>query len=574
MSRGVDVLDYAITGGTVVDGTGKAGFRADVGIKDGRIAELGKLESGAARTVQADGLVVSPGFVDPHTHYDAQLFWDPLATPSSWHGVTTVIAGNCGFTLAPLKERDADYIRRMMAQVEGMPLSGLEQGVPWSWDSFAEYLDALEGTTAVNAGFLVGHSALRRYVLGKDFARDTNPHERAQMLELLDQSLTAGGLGLSTSRSYTHTDGDGQPVPSRFASEEELLALCEVVGRHDGMSLALITAGCIERFDDHEVEYLARLSEVARSPINWNALGISSEEPARVEHQLRPSRRAREIGGRILALTMPVYADNNVSFLTFCRLWHIPGWRDVLDLEVPEKIQRLQDPAVRQDLLQKALASRWAMLADFSRYTVGDVFADSNAGYRNRMVGDIAAERGEDPFTTIVEIAVADGLRTVLWPPPFADTEADWELRREVWQDPDVLIGGSDAGAHVDRMLGSTYPTRFLADCLRGRQLLPMEHAVRLMTDIPARLFGLRDRGRIALGYHADTVVFDPDRVGAGPIRTCLDLPGGGKRLVADPEGIAWVSVNGREATVDGRPTGEPAGTLLRSGRDTSAAAR
>jgi N-acyl-D-aspartate/D-glutamate deacylase len=574
MDKGVDMLDYAITGGTVVDGTGAAGFRANVGIKDGRIVEVGELQSEAARTVPADGLVVGPGFIDPHTHYDAQLFWDPSATPSCWHGVTTVIAGNCGFTLAPLKDRDADYIRRMMAQVEGMPLSGLEQGVPWSWESFAQYLDALDGTTAVNAGFLVGHSALRRYVLGEDFGRDTNEEERTQMRQVLDQSLAAGGLGLSTSRSYTHTDGEGDPVPSRWASEEELFALCEVVGRHDGMSLALITAGCIERFDDHEVEYLARLSEVARSPINWNALGISSQEPERVEHQLRPSRRAREIGGRIMALTMPVWADNNVSFLTFCRLWHIPGWREVLDLDVAEKMRRLQDPTVRQQLLEKALASRWAMLVDFSHYTVGDVFSESNAGYRNRMVGDIAAERGEDPFTTIVNIVVADELRTVLWPPPFADTEADWKLRRDAWEDPEILIGGSDAGAHIDRMLGSTYPTRFLADCIRGRQLLPMERAVQLMTDVPARLFGLRDRGRVAVGQHADIVVFDPERVGAGPVRTTHDLPGGGKRLIADPEGVAWVSVNGREAIVDGRRSGDLAGTLLRSGRDTSASAR
>jgi N-acyl-D-aspartate/D-glutamate deacylase len=568
------MLDYAIRGGTIVDGTGHAGFRGDVGIKDGRIVQLGRLEDSAARTLDVDGLVVAPGFIDPHTHYDAQLFWDPLATPSSWHGVTTVIAGNCGFTLAPLKPGDADYIRRMMAQVEGMPLGGLERGVSWTWETFEEYLAALEGRTSVNAGFLVGHCALRRYVLGRDFERDTTPEERVQMQQLLDRSLDAGGLGLSTSRSSTHNDGAGRPVPSRFASEEELRDLCEVVGRHDGMSLALISEGCLNRFSDHEVEYLARLAEVARAPINWNALGVTSEDPGRVEHQLRPSRRARQLGGRIAALTMPVHADNNVSFLTFCVLWHIPGWRQVLDRDVPERIQSLQDPAVRADLLEKALASRWARMVDFSNYTVGDVFSAANQPHRNRRVGDIAAERGHDPFSTIVDIAVADELKTVLWPPPFANTDADWELRRRVWQDPDVLIGGSDAGAHLDRMLGSPYPTRFLADCLRGRQLLSMERAVQLMTDVPARLFGLRERGRIAAGSHADIVVFDPEQVGAGPARICHDLPGDAKRLVADPQGVAVVVVNGRETIVDGEPTGDLPGTLLRSGRDTSASAR
>jgi N-acyl-D-aspartate/D-glutamate deacylase len=211
---------------------------------------------------------------------------------------------------------------------------------------------------------------------------------------------------------------------------------------------------------------------------------------------------------------------------------------------------------------------------DFSNYTVGDVFSIANEPHRNRRIGDIASERGEDPFTTIVNIAVADDLRTVLWPPPFANTDADWELRRTVWEDPDVLIGGSDAGAHLDRMLGSPYPTRFLADCLRGRQLLTMERAVRLMTDVPARLFGLRERGRIAVGWHADIVVFDRELVGAGPARTSHDLPGDAKRLVADPRGVRVVVVNGREAIVDGDPTGDLPGTLLRSGRDTSTAAR
>src|SRR5262245_12344150 len=217
------MLDCAITGGTIVDGTGAPAFRGDVGIQDGRIVAVGDLDQGARRTIAATDLVVAPGFVDPHTHYDAQLFWDPLATPSSWHGVTTVVAGNCGFTLAPLKDRDADYTRRMMAQVEGMPLAGLEQGLPWTWAAFGDYLDALEGTLDVNAGFRVGLCALRRYVLGDDFAREASNAERREIVELLRDSLRAGGLGLSTSRSSTHTDDDGLPVPSRWASEEEVI---------------------------------------------------------------------------------------------------------------------------------------------------------------------------------------------------------------------------------------------------------------------------------------------------------------------------------------------------------------
>jgi N-acyl-D-aspartate/D-glutamate deacylase len=563
------MLDYAIRGGTVVDGTGRPAVQGDVGIEKGRIVEIGKLETAAAKTINADGLVVAPGFIDPHTHYDAQLFWDPLATPSSWHGVTTVIGGNCGFTLAPLKEKDADYTRRMMAQVEGMPLAALTDGVPWGWDSFEEYLDRFEGV-AVNAGFMVGHCALRRYVLGEEFGRESTPQELEQILQLLDRSLSAGGLGLSTTRSSTHIDGDGQPVPSRWASEAEVMGLCEVVGRHDGTSLELITEGCIGRFTDHEVELLATMSATARRPLNWNVLSLASDDPGKAEHQLRPSRRAREIGGRVVALTMPVFADNNMSFLTYCAMWLIPGWRDILTADVPERIRRLQDPVVRAGMLDSASRVPLGRLADFSRYMIGDVFSEQNEPYRNRIVGELAAEKGQDPFTTLVDIVAADDLRTVLWPIPAADTTADWELRRDVWDDPDVMIGGSDAGAHLDRMLGSPYPTRFIADSLRGRKLVTLERAVQLMTDVPARLFGLRDRGQIGVGYQADIVLFDPDRIGATPARISFDLPGESKRLLADSIGIERVLVNGVETIVNATATGDLPGIILRSGRDTT----
>lgn len=271
-----------------------------------------------------------------------------------------------------------------------------------------------------------------------------------------------------------------------------------------------------------------------------------------------------------MALTMPVFADNNMSFLTFCALWLIPGWRDVLAVDVPEKIRRLQDPHVRATMMEHARTAPLGRLADFSRYVIGDVFSEANEPYRNRVVGEIAAERGEDPFTTIVDIVAVDDLKTVLWPLPFADTAEDWQQRRALWGNPDVLIGGSDAGAHLDRMLGSPYPTRFIADSLRGRQLIPMAQAVHLMTDAPARLFGLRDRGRIQAGYHADLVVFDPDCIDASPARITFDLPGESKRLLADPIGIVRVLVNGEEAIVDGKTTGTTSGTVLRSGRDTT----
>jgi N-acyl-D-aspartate/D-glutamate deacylase len=566
------MLDVAIVGGTIVDGTGRPGFRGDVGIKDGRIVAVGEFAEEAAQTIDATDRIVTPGFVDPHTHYDAQLHWDPLATPSSWHGVTSVIGGNCGFTLAPLKARDADYTRRMMAQVEGMPLLALEEGIEWGWESFGEFLDRLDGKVAVNAGFLVGHCALRRYVIGEESTgRESTPHEIEAIKALLDQSIAAGGLGFSTSLSSTHNDADGKPVPSRFATHEEVLALCDVAGEHDGTSLEAIVEGCLGEFSPEETELLAQMSARAGRPLNWNVLSASAEDSDRARHQLSPSRRAREVGGRVVALSMPIFSDNNMSFLTFCALWLLPGWREVLDVEVPEKIRRLKDPAVRADMIAKAEASETlGQLVEFERYMIGpDALSDANAAVRGRMVGEIAAERGVDPFTCLVDIVANDDLKTVLWPQPSSNSPEDWEFRRSLWEDPDVLLGGSDAGAHLDRILGSAYPTKFIGDCLRGRKLLPLERAVQLLSDEPAQLFGLRDRGRIAVGYHADVVVLDPETVDASPARVSFDLPGESKRLLSDPVGVDRVYVNGVETIVDGEPTGATPGTVFRSGRDT-----
>jgi N-acyl-D-aspartate/D-glutamate deacylase len=568
------VLDYLITGGTVVDGTGAPGQRADVGINGDRIVAVGEIGEPAQDTIDATGLIVAPGFVDPHTHYDAQLYWDGHATPSSLHGVTSVIGGNCGFTLAPLKPEDADYTRRMMAKVEGMPLEALENGIDWSWESFAQYLDGLEGRMAVNAGFLVGHCALRRYVLGPEATeRESTPEEVRKLTELLRESLAAGGLGLSTSRSSTHNDGDNQPVPSRLASEDELLTLCEVVADYPGTSLEAIVEGCLRGFSDDEVELMAQMSARANRPLNWNVLGVAAGQEERTAQQLRPSYRAAEIGGRVVALTMPIFADNNMSLGTFCALWLIPGWHDILSLPKAEKLAKLRDPAVREEMTRAAKGTVFERLADFSNYRIGDTIAPENKRFEGRLITDIAAESGQDPADALIDLTGADDFKTVLWPLPVSDADADWQARRDLWAQDSVLIGGSDAGAHLDRMLGSPYPTRFLADTLRGRRLTPLERTIQLMTDAPARLFGLTARGRIEEGWFADVVLFDPDTVDSGPARRVYDLPGSSLRLTAPSIGVQRVFVNGRPVISDGQPLGELSGRVLRSGRDTETVA-
>ncbi|MEU0175357.1 D-aminoacylase [Streptomyces massasporeus] len=570
------MLDHVIKGATVVDGTGAPARTADVGVLGGRIAVIGTVTEEARTTEDATGLVLTPGFVDPHTHYDAQLFWDPYATPSLNHGVTTVAGGNCGFTLAPLhpeRPGDADYTRRMMSRVEGMALVALEEGAPWNWHSFGEYLDALEGRIAVNAGFMVGHCALRRYVMGPEAVGGQPSQEQlAAMVRLLREAMDAGAWGLSTTQSTSHSDGDGQPVASRHAQPAELLALSRAVGECEGTQIEAIVAGCLDQFSDAEIDLFVEMSAVAGRPLNWNVLTIDAAVPERVPRQLLASEQARKAGGRVVALTMPILTPMNMSLGTFCALNLIPGWGPVLGLPVPERIERLRDPQVRAELLRRARSKEagvFRRLSNFGRYVIGDTYSEANAGLTGRVVNDIAEERGQEPFACLVEICANDGLRTVLWPMPTDNDPASWALRAQTWSHEDVLLGGSDAGAHLDRMCGAPYTTRFLGDCLRGRKLVGLEQAVKMLTDDPARLFGLRERGQVREGWHADLVLLDPERIDAGPATLVHDLPGDSPRLDSRALGVRAVWVNGVEAIRDDVVTGSVPGRVLRSGRDT-----
>ncbi len=568
------MLDYVIRSGTLIDGTGESGRLADVGIRDGRIEAIGHIEEQADTELDAAGLMVAPGVIDPHTHYDAQLFWDPFASPSNVHGVTTVIGGNCGFTLAPINAQDGDYIRQMMAKVEGMPLAALEKGVPWSWSSFGEYLDALDGHLGVNAGFLVGHCALRRKVMGAERSEEVaSDLEIEAMRNLLAESLEAGGLGFSSSQSRTHSDGDGRPISSRHADRREMLAFCEEVAGHEGTTLEYITNGCLDSFTPEEVDLMTAMSVTARRPLNWNVLTVDARSAERIEHQLSASSAAAAAGGRIVALTMPTLVPMNMSFRTHCALFLIPGWGDVMGLPEDERMKQLADPSVRTMLDERARSKEAGVfrgLSHWGTYVIGDTFAAANDGCAFRSVAEIAAERGTTPFDTLLDIVLADQLRTVLWPNTDDGDENTWTMRASIWSDPRAMVGGSDAGAHLDRMCGSNYPTAFLADCLRGRKLVPVEKAVRMMTAQPAELFGLRERGLVAEGFAADLFVFDPATVGSEPARLVFDLPGDTPRLFAGSHGVVRVLVNGVESVRDGAATGSLPGTLLRSGRDTA----
>jgi N-acyl-D-aspartate/D-glutamate deacylase len=564
------MLDLLIRGGEVVDGTGATRRSADVGVRDGRIVAIGSVDEDAAAEIDASGRIVAPGFVDLHTHYDAQVLWDAALTPSPLHGVTTIIGGNCGFTIAPVEPSETDYLTRMLARVEGMPLESLVAGVPYDWRSFGEYLDRIEGSISVNAGFLVGHSAIRRCVMGDDaVGKPAGEDQIEAMCALLDASLAAGGLGFSSSWARTHNDANGDPVPSRAATKDELIALCETTGRHAGTTLEFIPS--VGGFEEEHLELMAAMSRAANRPLNWNVLVPNSARAEYAWDALGAGDYAAEHGGRVLALTVPDTMKTYLSFKSGFVLDALPGWAKTMALPPEEKLHVLADPAERKRLAEGAVSPEAGMLRGIARWEameISQTFAPENEGAEGRTVGEIARERGQEPFDTLLDIVIADELRTVVCPPVAGNDAESWTLRRDVWRDPRAIIGASDAGAHLDMLSTFNYSTAMLRAC-REHELMPLEEAVSLLTDRQARLYGITERGRVAEGWHADLVVFDEERIGPGPIGWRNDLPAGAGRLYGDAEGIGSVVVNGTEIVRDGELTGARPGTLLRSGRDT-----
>ena len=568
------MLDLLIRNGDVIDGTGTPRRRADVGVRDGRVVSIDGTDEPARRTIDAEGRVVAPGFVDVHTHLDAQAFWDPDLSPSPLHGVTTVIAGNCGFTIAPLTEDAGRYLMPMLAKVEGMPLQSLRNGVPWNWRTTAEYLDALDGRLVINAGFMVGHSAIRRVVMGAAAnERAATDDELARMTRLLRDGLEAGGFGFSTTTSDTHNDGEGNPVPSRFAEAREFIELARVCGEYEGTSLELLPQGAtgLGPFGDDVAELMITMSATARRPLNWNVIQPAASNLDSCLAKLEVGDRAAARGGKVIGLTMPVDMKARFSFHAGFVLDVFEGWAAIMNASPEEKLRVLSDPQQRARMAEQAAGTTsMRHLAKWQDHVIVETFSPETAPYAGRRVGDIAEELGKEPFDALVDIAIADGLRTTFMRGTPAPTAADWEARLQIWNDPRAMIGASDAGAHLDMIAAFRYSTGFLEEAVRQHQLLPLERAIHLLTGAPARLYGLRDRGVLREGARSDIVVFDEDTVGSQPVGTRFDLPGGAGRLYAEAVGIDHVIVNGTEIAADGVYTGARSGTLLRAGRDSA----
>jgi len=565
------MFDLLIKNGQVVDGTGAAARSADVGVKDGRIGEIGALNGPARQTIDAAGQVVAPGFIDVHTHYDAQVFWDPTLSPSSYHGVTTVFGGNCGFSIAPLSPEAAPYLLRMLARVEGMPEVSLREGVPWNWRTFGEYLGQIEGNVGLNVGFMCGHSAIRRVVMGeRAVGEKATAEELARMKELLSASLGEGAMGFSTTVSVSHNDAEGQPVPSRHADREELLELAGVCRDFPGTSLEIIPA--VGEFGEREWSLMTDMSLAADRTINWNALSVAPGNQAQLESQIAASDYARQRGARVVGLASVYPASMRLNFYSGFVFDMLDGWAEVFRLPLAERIAHLQDPANRRELDRRGRSRQSGAMrraAMWENFIVGESRDKAAAG---RRIGEVAAERGVEPIDAILDVAIADELRTIFTLPSTAQDAESWARRGALWQDQRTVVGASDAGAHLDMLDAFAFSTHLLA-AAREHQLMSVEAAVHLLTQSPARFLGLKERGELKAGWHADIVVFDPASVGAGDAYVRNDLPGGEMRLYAEASGVSHVIVNGVPIVAGGVHTGALPGRVLRSGRDTQTAA-
>lgn len=565
------MLDIKITGGTIVDGTGRAGFAGDLGIRDGRIVAVGRVDEDARETIDATGRVVSPGFIDAHTHYDAQCFWDPDLTPSCYHGVTTVMAGLCGFSIAPLNAESGAYLLPMLARVEGMPQETLAAAVPWNWSSFGDYLNALDGTLGINAGFMVGHTAVRRFVMGpRAVGGKATVEDMAAMKREVVAALEAGAMGFSTTVSPSHNDADGNPVPSRHASRKEILELGSLVKDYEGTTLEMLPNLA---FGQDTIDLLIDFSLAGHRPVNWNLLvvgGLEDGDMARIERQLGVGREAAKRGGKVVSLTLPEGATVRINFISGFIFDSLPGWAPLFRLPLEERKARLRDPLVLSMLKTGAEqdTSGARIFGLWRNYVIAETKSPKYLPFKGRSIGEAADALGQEPFATLIDVALEDDLATSFRMDGNESAEA-YAVRGRLMRDDTALIGGSDSGAHMDMIDTYAFSTKALEKS-RTFGLMPLEEVVHRITQRIARYFGLRDRGELREGAHADVVIFDPATVACGPAYMRYDLPGTTEhgRLYSEAIGIDTVIVGGSVFVKDNRIVGKRNGTVLRAGRD------
>jgi N-acyl-D-aspartate/D-glutamate deacylase len=565
-------LDLLIRGGTVVDGSGGKRFAADIGVSQGRIVEVGRLREPAQRTVDADGLIVSPGFIDGHTHMDAQVAWDPLGSCSCWHGVTSVVMSNCGFALAPCKPADRDWYARCLSAVEDIPTEAMAAGIDWNWETFPEYMATVERLPkAINYGMYIGHSALRMYVMGRRALEETaSDDDMRRMALLVQEALRAGALGFSSSRATTHVTPDDTPVASRIADWTEIDRIAAAMAELDAGIFQVgpdIGSGPAHR------AFLDRLRQVAlatRRPIMFGVLATrQGEDPNPWQYQTRYIDDTVAAGGHMFGQGTTRSINAIFSLKSYLPFDVLPAWQPIRALPLEEQKKRLRDPAVRRELVaaeagmkprDKTFQGGGAATTDPRKPDYANLFALKGVDWDDPTIDQLATARGQHPVEVMIDLSLANDDQIYVQPLVNESPEDVLGILRH----ERTLATFSDSGAHVCQEMGSSLQTHFLSYWVRKRNAFTLEQAVRKLTHDNAAAWELHDRGLVRKGHKADLVLFEEAR-----IRPCLptvqkDLPGGARRLVQKAEGIRATIVNGTVTFEEGKATGAFAGEVLK----------
>jgi len=559
--------DLVIRGGTVVDGSGLPGYRADVGVMGGRIARIGRtLRDRGRDEIDARGAVVAPGFIDGHTHMDAQVAWDPLGTCSCWHGVTTVVMGNCGFTLAPCRPDERHLVVRNLERAEDIPAEAMKAGIDWSWETYAQYLEAVERwPKGINYAGYVGHSALRTYAMGeRAFSEPATVADLAAMKRELADALVAGAMGFTTSRTRNHETSDRQPVASRVATWDEVRELVGVLCDL-GTGIFEIAGEDTGRDPDRARDYLGRLRDLAVEtgvPVTWGMFSSRSAPDLWRPYFDLLDETARA-GGRMFAQVHSRGLNVLLSFKTQIPFEDLPVWKPFRALPLDEQKKRLRDPETRRRLIKGAYdePERKALGTEAQPYDYDWIFLYDTVEGPHPSLSEIARERSVDPVEAMIDLALERDFDR-FFVHPVANERQDAVL--EMMRHPRTVVTFSDSGAHVSQIVDSSLQTHLLSHWVRQKQAFTLEQAVRMLTLVPATLWGFHDRGLIREGMAADLVVFDPDTIMAEMPEVVDDLPSGARRLVQRTRGIAATVVNGEVLLRDGKHTGALPGQLLR----------
>jgi len=554
--------NLVIKNGLLIDGTGAPARRADVAIAGGRIAAIGSVAEGANRTIDASDLVVAPGFIDPHTHYDAQICWDGALTPSSWHGVTSVVMGHCGVGIAPCRPESREIAMRDLVNVEAIPFEVLEQGITWDWESFPQYMDAAaRRKSALNLAFLAPLTPFRHYVMGEaSMERAATSQETASIKALLGEAMDAGAFGFSSTLLNQHMGFAGRPLACRNASRDELKAYCNALKERAKGAIEIAMTRQIGVMDDPELELLDFMLTESARPITFIAMFDRDDIPEAVRTSLAKAAPMIARGARPqtspLPLTREVNMRNPFSFAGF------PSWQRVFeDKSKAAQAAVYRDPAFRAQFREEL--KRPAGFGNWERITLHEVKSPALKPLEGQTVAEIARAQGKDGVDAFLDVTLADDLENEFTMASFNNRV---DRMAEILNNPAMLLGLGDGGAHLDMLCDSGYPTYLLGTWVRERKVLSLEHAVQRMTSDPADFFGIKDRGRLAPGLAADLAIFDPATVGsmARPERR-YDLPGGAKRMVMRSQGIEYSIVNGVVTWEKGALTGAAAGSVLRS---------